>query len=58
MGKPMSEQLVQEIKRLFVEGKTVRQIRLALIQLGLADLDEKADQTILHTCVTCKDSAK
>ena len=52
----MSEQLVQEIRRLFVEGKTVRQIRLALTQLGLADLDEKSDQTILRTCVTCKES--
>jgi len=54
----MSEELVLKIQGLYAEGKTVRQIRLTLIQLGLADLDEKSDQVILHTCVTCKDSTK
>jgi hypothetical protein len=54
----MSDQVVAEIRKLFVEGKTVRQIRLALSQLGIADLDEKSDQTILHTCITGKEAAK
>lgn len=54
----MSEELVLKIRGLYAEGKTVRQIRLTLSQLGIADLDEKSDQTILHTCVTDKESTK